>query len=295
MTNDFILQDRIQKIQQVVTQYKERNFYIAYSGGKDSNVLSALIDLALPNNQIPRVYCNTGIEYKLMTEFVQRKYDTDRRFLIVQPKVPITKMLQEVGYPFKSKQHSHYLDIYQRNNNNPEQKSIAQYLGNAGTWSRQQQCPKCLRYQFDPKTPLSFKVSPKCCDELKKKPMKDWMYRRGKSYSINGIMREEGGQRRNANCMSFRDGYFKSFQPLVPLTKEWEDWFIKEYNIQLPDLYYPPYNFERTGCKGCPFAVNLQHELDVLSEILPNEAKQCEIIWKPVYDEYRRIGYRLHS
>ena len=26
---------------------------------------------------------------------------------------------------------------------------------------------------------------------------------------------------------------------------------------------------------------------------LPAERKQCEIIWKPIYDEYRRIGYRL--
>jgi len=26
---------------------------------------------------------------------------------------------------------------------------------------------------------------------------------------------------------------------------------------------------------------------------LPNEAKQCEMIWKPIYDEYRRINYRL--
>ena len=28
---------------------------------------------------------------------------------------------------------------------------------------------------------------------------------------------------------------------------------------------------------------------------LPAERKQCEIIWKPIYDEYRRIGYRLNQ
>ena len=26
---------------------------------------------------------------------------------------------------------------------------------------------------------------------------------------------------------------------------------------------------------------------------MPNERKQCEYIWKPVYEEYRRLGYRL--
>jgi hypothetical protein len=45
--------------------------------------------------------------------------------------------------------------------------------------------------------------------------------------------------------------------------------------------------------KGCPFALKLQEELDKMEEYFPNERKQCEIIWKPVYDEYRRIGYRL--
>jgi hypothetical protein len=30
-----------------------------------------------------------------------------------------------------------------------------------------------------------------------------------------------------------------------------------------------------------------------MEELLPNERKACEVIWKPVYEEYRRIGYRL--
>ena len=80
---------------------------------------------------------------------------------------------------------------------------------------------------------------------------------------------------------------------MVPLTKDWEEWFISKYDIKICDIYKNPYNFERTGCKGCPFARQLQHELDMLEKFFPNERKQCEAIWKPVYDEYRRIGYRL--
>ncbi len=82
---------------------------------------------------------------------------------------------------------------------------------------------------------------------------------------------------------------------MVAVTKEWENWFISEYNIRICDIYYPPYNFERTGCKGCPFNIHLQKELDVLEKYFPDEKKQCEIIWKPVYDEYRRLGYRLKN
>ncbi len=68
--NEFLLQDRIQKIQQIISQYGEENFAMSFSGGKDSTVLSALIDMALPNNKIPRLYANTGIELNMIRDFV---------------------------------------------------------------------------------------------------------------------------------------------------------------------------------------------------------------------------------
>lgn len=73
MDNEFVLQDRIQKIQQVIRQYGEENFYLSFSGGKDSVVLSHLVDMAIPGNKIPRVFANTGIEYKLILDFVERE------------------------------------------------------------------------------------------------------------------------------------------------------------------------------------------------------------------------------
>jgi 3'-phosphoadenosine 5'-phosphosulfate sulfotransferase (PAPS reductase)/FAD synthetase len=73
MDNEFILIDRLQKIRQVIEQYGEENFYLSFSGGKDSTVLSALLDMAIPGNTIPRVYANTGIEYQLILDFVERE------------------------------------------------------------------------------------------------------------------------------------------------------------------------------------------------------------------------------
>ena len=58
-------------------------------------------------------------------------------------------------------------------------------------------------------------------------------------------------------------------------------------------LYYPPYNFERTGCKGCPFNMKLKEQLAVMEKLLPDEYKQCQLIWGKVYDEYKRREYRL--
>lgn len=85
----------------------------------------------------------------------------------------------------------------------------------------------------------------------------------------------------------------KAFQPFAVVTDGFINYLIKKYDIKLCELYYPPYNFRRTGCKGCPFALELQRQLDVMANLMPQEYRQCERIWAPVYAEYRRIGYRL--
>lgn len=296
MDNEFLLQDRIQKIQQIIKKYGEDNFYLAFSGGKDSMVLSYLLDMAIPGNRIPRVYANTGIELNMIRDFVTKLQKKDDRIAIIKPSIPIKQMLDAEGYPFKSKKHSKNVDIFQRLG---KTQSIKTYLGECPTSKKTEiepiafQCPKSLRYQFE--QGIELKISDKCCYRLKEEPMKKYSKQEKKPFAIIGIMASEGGRRMKANCLAFNGQYFKAFQPLVPITKEWEDWFISTYNINICDIYKPPYSFVRTGCKGCPFALNLQRELDTLEKFFPNERKQCEYIWKPVYEEYRRLGYRLRK
>ena len=118
MESDFELTlfDRIEVIKQANQKYDlENNAYISFSGGKDSTVLHYLIDLALPNNNIPRVFINTGIEYNLIVDFVRKLAEKDKRIIIINSGINIKKMLEEKGYPFKSKEHSHKICIYQKN------------------------------------------------------------------------------------------------------------------------------------------------------------------------------------
>lgn len=204
-------------------------------------------------------------------------------------------MLEEEGYPFKSKYHSMIVGVFQ-NRGIEQSETVKNYLDLQTPKSRKQKkgshiCPKILKYQFYEKAP--FKISDKCCDRLKKDPLNNWKKNNNKKYAIIGIMPSEGGQRETAKCLAFEGNNLKAFQPLVPVTKEWEDWFIEAHGVEICEIYKPPYNFPRTGCKGCPFVIGLQKELDTLERFFPEERKQCEIIWKPVYDEYRRIGYRL--
>jgi len=290
--NELILFDRLEVIRKTIGKYGESNFYVSFSGGKDSTVLHYIIDEALPNNKIPRVYINTGIEYNDILKFVKQMQKSDNRIQIVNSNVHIPSMLKKYGYPFKSKEHATLLSDYQ---NRGMTKTVYRYVKGLrydDTLSRFA-CPKSLLYQFTDK--FDLKVSGKCCNEIKKKTVRRYEKQLGRYVAIIGLRTAEGGQRANKKgCVIFdSSNNLKKFKPLNPVSNDFMEWYIKTRNIKLCRLYYEPFNFRRTGCKGCPFAIDLQEQLETMARYLPAERKQCEILWKPVYAEYRRIGYRL--
>lgn len=117
MDYELTLVDRLGVIKSTQDKYDlEHNAYLSFSGGKDSTILHFLLDMALPNNQIPRVFIDTGIEYQMIRQFVLKMAEKDKRFVILKPSKPIAKILEQVGYPFKSKQHSHNVMLYQKHN-----------------------------------------------------------------------------------------------------------------------------------------------------------------------------------
>jgi len=283
--HEFILEDRIAKIQSIIKQEGEERCYLSFSGGKDSTVLHYLLDEAIPNNTIPRVFINTGIEYKMIVDYVKELAKNDNRIVILNVGKNIKKTLDEVGYPFKSKEHSLKVGQYQLGS---RAKSILSYKQGKSKFS----CPKKLLYQFE--EGFSIKLSDKCCYEFKKKPFAQYESESGRTIALTGMRKEEGGLRTNMRCIvTDKVGNIKKFHPLAVISEQWEEWFIEKFNIKLCDLYYEPYNFKRTGCKGCPYSLDLQNQLLIMEKYLPNEAQQCENIWKPVYTEYRKLNYRL--
>lgn len=257
-------------------------------------MLHYLLDEAVPGNKIPRVYADTGIELNMIRDYVMEMQKNEDRVVIIKPTVPIKSMLESEGYPFKSKKHSSMLEIYQKYKTTENRTGLQHYLHistDDKSWASSNSCPQILKQQFVPDYPL--KISDRCCLRMKEEPLRKWQKENNKNYAILGLTRDEGGRRYNAVCMAWQTKTSFNFQPLVPVTKAWEDWYIELRGIKLCDIYGEPYNFPRTGCKGCPFIQNLQKELDTLEKYFPAERKQCELIWGPVYAEYRRIGYRL--
>ncbi|MBS6168841.1 MAG: phosphoadenosine phosphosulfate reductase family protein [Firmicutes bacterium] len=287
MDNELILFDRLNVIRDVIKLHGDDSFYLSFSGGKDSTVLHYLIDEALPGNRIPRVFVDTGIEYDAIKEFVLAAQANDERVQVIEPTQNVRQVLETYGYPFKSKNHSNKVHIYQSSGLG---KTVKTYLTKDKSRFT---CPDILRYQFT--SDFTIKVSYYCCQKLKKEPFNLWQKENKKSIAITGMMASEGGQRASIKgcVITDKDGKLKKFHPLLKVSEAWEQWYIEQRGIKLCKLYYQPYSFKRTGCKGCPFALHLQEQLETMSRLMPTERKQCELIWQPVYNEYRRLGYRL--
>ena len=224
MDNELLLFDRINVIKDIINKYGEQNFYLSFSGGKDSTIVHWLLDQALPGNTIPRVFINTGIEYQMIVDFVKELASNDPRFIILQPKIPIKPMLEKYGYPFKSKEFTHHYGVYQKSG---KTKSVLRFLQeDSGAKNKLIICPAKLKHLFTEEHKLPFKVSSDCCRKMKKEPIKKWEKENNRHIAITGMRANEGGQRmRIDSCiLTDKNGNLKRFHPLIKVDEEWENW-----------------------------------------------------------------------
>lgn len=92
------------------------------------------------------------------------------------------------------------------------------------------------------------KVSPKCCDYLKKRTAGKYEKETGKK-PILGVRGSESALR----SVQYKRCFTKSgkFTPLYDLTDELLDAIYEKYQIEVPNIYN---HIKRTGCMGCPYS-----------------------------------------
>lgn len=266
MDNETILFDRLEVIKTANAKYDlEHNAYLSFSGGKDSTILHHILDKALPNNSIPRVYADTGIEYKAIREFVLDLASKDPRFVIIKPTKPIKKVLETYGYPFKSKEHSKILAVYQHSGLG---KSVNDYLDKEG--DKMIKCPSALRYQFT--EDFHIKVSDQCCLRLKKEPFRRYQKESGKTITITGMRKSEGGQRKSlTGCIiTDKEGHLKKFHPLLVVDDDFENWFIERERENYPvRTLLSTIQFQEDGLQGLPLLPRLAGAIDLNGTLSP--------------------------
>lgn len=87
-----------QRIRDWIREYGIDGVYVSFSGGKDSTVLLHIARGLYPD--IKAVFCNTGLEYPEIVQFVKTFDNVDW----VRPKKNFKQVIQEYGYPFISKE-----------------------------------------------------------------------------------------------------------------------------------------------------------------------------------------------
>lgn len=269
--------------------------YVSFSGGKDSTVLLALIKMCeeiytIPENAIPAVFSNTGIELGITYDFVKRvKKEYYPNVVVIHPVKPFSWVIEHEGKPLKSKMKSK--DLRQYHYGKRSELLLLLLLGQSGTGklsSKHRLGDKDLHMVHDD---FPIKPSNKCCDWMKKKPFEHYAKESGMLGNMQGIRLSEGGARESAAnarlrsggklCTWVKNGIIQK-APIIDWSDEDVEEFITKYNVPLSDAY-TKFNFTRTGCMACPFARDVDNDLKYLYFHEPNRYKASMFWLKDVY------------
>lgn len=162
------------RLREWVNHYGVSGVYVSFSGGKDSTVLLHIARSLYPD--IPACFVDTGLEYPEIKAFVKTFDNVE----IVRPKKTFKQVICEYGYPMLSKEISERVFNSKKCIENNYEKYVEHYYQLTGDLptinSREKYGERFLhRYSFKKYKPLlyvDFNLSSKCCDVMKKKPLK---------------------------------------------------------------------------------------------------------------------------
>lgn len=227
--------------------YFNGEVYVSFSGGKDSSVLLYLARMLYWD--IPAVFVDTGLEYPEIRDFVKRIHPST---IWIKPKKTFKQVIDNYGYPVISKKISMGISRY-RGTDSIVQKELRLYGGINPTSGKKQHPTISKKWHYLIDAP--FKISEKCCDILKKEPLKRFEKETGLK-PITGMMADESAFRiqeyLHTGCNAFNKKNPQS-NPLSIWTEK-DIWnFIHKYKVPYSSIYDK--GVKRTGCMFCMFGI----------------------------------------
>lgn len=266
------LQDKIDMSCERIEQwYNDWNgmVYVAFSGGKDSTVLLDLVrnKAFIPDaKDVPAVYFDTGLEYPETREFV-RTFDN---VVILRPKATFKQVIDTYGYALISKQQSALIEAYRNTKSEKRKKTLLE--GNESGKA----AVIYDKWKFMIDSP--FKISPKCCDMLKKEPAYRYEKETGR-YGFVGMRADESRLRTgfylNNGC-NIHSKKHPFSMPLAFWTEKDIYEYLDKYNLPRSKLYDMGYS--RQGCMFCMFGVDLEvgeNRFQKMARTHPQMYKYC--------------------
>lgn len=270
MTNaEFYLEDLKTKFNKI----NPNEYYLSYSGGKDSHFLYWFIKEYAKIEGIEIVAINTYMEHP---EIRERMYKYADKVLL--PTMKPFEIKEKYGIPCFSKLQDDFIDRYQRGSRCESLMNRLYSKNKDGSKSFFGINKKARELLLSGKL---HKVSPKCCKKLKKEPFRNFEKETGKKV-ILGVRASEGILRKAEYTSCFTKD--KKFTPLWDLTDELENKIYKQFKIPIPHIYR---YIQRTGCMGCPYGSykgDTKKELDLLDD------NQFNFVCKYFKESYEVLG-----
>ena len=229
--------------------YWNNEVYVAFSGGKDSSVLSDLCAFwcSCIGATLYLVFVNTGLEYpeiqkhvKNFAEYLRKKYNIEVVLEILRPKMRFDEVIKKYGYPVISKEVSECVQ--------QARKSI-KFNDGSYTYRLKRLRGELLdkdgnksifnQEKYEPLLYLDFETSNKCCDVMKKKPSHDYAKKTGRKpmtaqMAVESRLRTQQWLRNGCN----------GFNLTTPVSNPMSFWteqdvlqYIKENQIPIASVY----------------------------------------------------------
>lgn len=239
-------------IKDAIQEFGINHIYVSYSGGRDSTVLSHIAKQIDPN--ILHLFANTTNEYPETLQHIHWEKTVNKtNIIIVFPfdskgtLWTFKKVVKHYGFPMFSKRISNAIRTYQHAKTDVTKQNSLDYIN--------RNFKKYLSY-------INLPLSDKCCDKLKKEPLKRKAKELNLFCSIIGILASESYQREtewiNYGCNVF---HLKSDNQCRPLSF-WTEQDIQEYilinDVKISSLYEKGYT--RNGCMYCGFGITFEKE-----------------------------------
>lgn len=334
------LQAKVRMTQHRIREWYEHfdgDVYVSFSGGKDSTVLAHLVHELYPN--VPLVFSNTGLEYPEIQSFA-RKMGAE----FVRPKMMFSEVISKFGYPIISKVVAEAIYEARKIINGKEKRKWAEdkrgelkgemtfVKDDEGKnikmpWRRKallgvDELAKETRSIFNKEKwlPLcqetKFFISDRCCDQIKKEPLKNYQ-KKAKRVPYIATLAEESQLREQAwlkhGCNAF-DSKKKSSQPMSFWREQDVLNYIRQEGLEIASVYgeivtcdddgmeYDPMlgidcklkcsGCKRTGCIFCGFGAHLDKDnktrFQRLARTHPRQYEYCmgggQWVDNPAYD-----------
>ena len=178
--------------------------------------------------------------------------------------------LEKYGYPVVSKAQSIAISRYRGTT------SELQRYRRLNGWPNGKTGMISKKWQYLIDAP--FKISERCCDVMKKRPMTQYVRETGRQ-PINGMMAADS-RMRGRQYMMFGCNAYEAKTPMSKPMSIWTDedvWaYIRDRNLEYAKVY--DMGYKRTGCVFCAFGAHMEespNRFERLKETHPRLWKHC--------------------